>query len=77
MVSAFVLVRAAQGADAKKAHEAAHKIPGVKTVHFTYGAVDGIVFLEVADMNALAQTVAQVRNTPGVERTETLIVMPV
>lgn len=79
MVSAYVLIQAAPGlaqADAVAAHDAAHRIPGVKTVHFLMGHIDGIVYMEANDLQALTDSVGQLRTVKGVARTETLLVMP-
>ncbi len=79
MVSAYVLIRIAQGlgaADAAATHTGAHQVPGVKTVHFVLGRIDAIVYLEASDLNALTEAVGKLRAVKGVAHTETLIVLP-
>lgn len=80
MVSAFVLIKAQPGlnrSDAAAVHDAAHKIPGVKTVHFLMGRIDGIVYVEANDLESLTDSISKIRSAKGVASTETCVVMPI
>jgi hypothetical protein len=79
MISAFVFVNVAPGysGDIESAHNAAHAVPGVKTVHFLLGPIDAVLYVEVKDMQALSDTIRALHAVPGVGATDTRLVLPI
>ncbi len=78
MVSAFIFIHSLVGGQAnlKETHEAIHKIPGIKTVHFLTGPTDAIAYIEVADLEALSDSVGKIRGVKGVASTDTRVILP-
>jgi uncharacterized protein with GYD domain len=79
MLSAFVLVQlsAISGRDdLSRVHKELHGVPGVKTVYLTAGPTDMIVFVEVADENAMMDTIGKMHAVKGVGGTDTRMVLP-
>ena len=79
MMAAFVFVQlsAISGRDdLARVHKEMHALPGVKTVHLTAGPTDMIVFVEVADENALMDTITKMHAVKGVGGTDSRMVLP-
>lgn len=51
-------------------------IPGVKETHALFGDIDGIALVEAHNPKLLAAIVQQMSSVPGIERTDTRIVVP-
>jgi uncharacterized protein with GYD domain len=79
MMAAFVFVQlsAISGRDdLSRVHKEMHGLEGVKTVHLTAGPTDMIVFVEVADENAMMDTITKMHAVKGVGGTDTRMVLP-
>ncbi len=78
MVSAYVFIHTLAGAqpDLRRIHDDLHKVNGVQTVHILTGPTDIVAFAEVADLDALGETVAKIRGVKGVGNTDTRLVLP-
>jgi nitrate reductase NapAB chaperone NapD len=79
MMAAFVFVKlsAISGRDdLSRVHKEMHALPGVKTVHLTAGPTDMIVFVEVADENAMMDTITKMHTVKGVGGTDSRMVLP-
>jgi nitrate reductase NapAB chaperone NapD len=79
MMAAFVFVQlsAISGRDdLSRLHKELHGLPGVKTVHLTAGPTDMIVFVEVADENAMMDTISKMHALKGVGGTDSRMVLP-
>jgi hypothetical protein len=55
---------------------ALREIEGVKQAHAIMGPIDGVAYIEVPDMEALAQTVMAIRAMGGVASTDTRLAWP-
>jgi uncharacterized protein with GYD domain len=79
MMAAFVFVQlsAITGRDdLSRVHKELHAVPGVKTVHLTAGPSDMVVFVEVADENAMMDAIGKMHGVKGVGSTDTRMVLP-
>jgi len=55
---------------------ALREVEGVKQAHAIMGPIDGVAFVEVPDMEALAKTVLAIRALEGVASTDTRLAWP-
>ena len=79
MMAAFIFVQLSTISgrdDLARLHKEMHALPGVKTVHLTAGPTDMIVFVEVADENALMDTITKMHAVKGVGGTDSRMVLP-
>jgi DNA-binding Lrp family transcriptional regulator len=72
---AYVLINVKSGS-ARRVVKVLSKIRGVKTVHACWGRPDLFAYVEVKDEKALGSLVlSRIQTTPGVEQTDTHIVV--
>jgi DNA-binding Lrp family transcriptional regulator len=56
--------------------EAALRIPSVKTAEAVAGQIDVVMLVELPKMDDLGSMIAKIRELKGVQRTQTLLVIP-
>lgn len=75
MNHAYILVQASPGTSFEVL-STVREIKGVKQAHAIMGPTDGIVFVETADLEELAETVMAIRAVNGVASTDTRFAWP-
>lgn len=75
MTSAYVFIQVQVGANAPKVHDDLHAIQGVKSVHYVWGPIDGILFADAADMAGMIALTGKIREVAGVASVDTRIVV--
>jgi hypothetical protein len=75
MTSAYVFINVGAGTDGMKIHSDLHAISGVKSVHFVWGPLDCIVFVDAPDMSGLVALTGKIRALPGVGHVDTRVVL--
>lgn len=71
MFTAYVLIDLNIAVDFHETLNTIRSIAGVKQAHLIVGPTDCIVYLEVADQRTAIETIQELRDIKGVERTDT------
>jgi DNA-binding Lrp family transcriptional regulator len=75
MVNAYILMQATAGASFEIL-SAIRKIENVKQAHSILGPLDGIAYVEVTNMDELAEAVISIRAVDGIVSTDTRLAWP-
>jgi DNA-binding Lrp family transcriptional regulator len=75
MTSAYVLIKVGPEASFELL-PAIREIKGVQQAHAIMGPIDGVAFVEVADLEELSECVMAIREVKGVESTDTRLAWP-
>jgi DNA-binding Lrp family transcriptional regulator len=76
MITAYVFVQFGLG-DPVAVLSTIREIPGVKQAHAVMGPIDVIVYVEVADLKTLAETIVAIRAVDGVTGNDTRLAWPI